>query len=661
MKAKKFFKKAVCILMAAVMLAFSPMSEFVSIDKMETVEASSAAIGGAALLGVLLAGLGITMASGSESALATQFSSWLNINGQSESLETWNNGLLMSTVTVPMSLIQDVTTWAAEKFVDLKAGNVSSVETDDISFSNYDFSSSYSEAAFNYAYEDHGQYYYNNISSYAILSISSTSSYKGRAVCVCAELSDSPRLCLIVVPQSSGYYTYPYYLYDSGQMVQNTGGVVYGVTESLVRSCSNGGFSYYSFDFRDGSYYLENACYIVLSKNISLNRTVMLDDVLLFASEYVGFDNLKGIMTSYGDYSNDNLVNLAGLTLTASLISSIMSQVNNAVFANTSVAEDGTTVYSEAIAQAVSDAYALGISDAITAQPDIAEDAEKEAYYSDVTGWLSAIGDKVAELPASIYGYFTGTLSSLTDALGDVFDVNVQVKDLITTIPATIVDAMSEVFPKAAEVRELITSIPQTIVDAMTEVFPKAEDVRELITTLPKSIVDALSGSIVDTGIKELADSIAAVKEAVLAIPAVVTDAIVNALEGLFVPDLTLVESELDEFSGKFGWVEDLNSLFDDFLFQLEAGEPPVIYLDFTKAEDSKYHGAGLCLAIDFAWYEKYKPTGDLIVGAFLWVMYLWYLWKRVPDIISGAGFVVRDSVKFDGRMNRKESSTSDN
>ena len=41
--------------------------------------------------------------------------------------------------------------------------------------------------------------------------------------------------------------------------------------------------------------------------------------------------------------------------------------------------------------------------------------------------------------------------------------------------------------------------------------------------------------------------------------------------------------------------------------------------------------------------------------SAFLWVLYIWYLFKRVPDIISGAGFITRDSINFDNRMNRRK------
>lgn len=223
------------------------------------------------------------------------------------------------------------------------------------------------------------------------------------------------------------------------------------------------------------------------------------------------------------------------------------------------------------------------------------------------------------------------------------------IKELITDIPAVLVENFKEVFPTAESVLTLITGIPANVVKAMTEVFPVADDIKEWITTVPKDIVGALSA-----GVGTLSDGLATVKDAVLAIPGTVVDAITDVLEALFVPDLSLVQTELDNIGNSFKWVGDLNSLVNDMMLKLEAGEPPTLYLDFTKAEDSKYYGAGKCLAINFGWYAKYKPTGDLMFSAFLWVLYVWYLFKRIPDIISGAGFITRDSINFDNRMNHR-------
>lgn len=41
---------------------------------------------------------------------------------------------------------------------------------------------------------------------------------------------------------------------------------------------------------------------------------------------------------------------------------------------------------------------------------------------------------------------------------------------------------------------------------------------------------------------------------------------------------------------------------------------------------------------LDLSWYTPYKETVDKLVGGFLWLFFMWKLFQRAPDIISGAG-----------------------
>ena len=78
--------------------------------------------------------------------------------------------------------------------------------------------------------------------------------------------------------------------------------------------------------------------------------------------------------------------------------------------------------------------------------------------------------------------------------------------------------------------------------------------------------------------------------------------------------------------------------------------------LPFLTASSSKYQcrllyihledarsGLGVAyggteIFVDFAWYAEYKPTVDAFLSGFLWLAWLWLVFKRLADIINGVG-----------------------
>ena len=67
--------------------------------------------------------------------------------------------------------------------------------------------------------------------------------------------------------------------------------------------------------------------------------------------------------------------------------------------------------------------------------------------------------------------------------------------------------------------------------------------------------------------------------------------------------------------------------------------EPPVIWVHLENAESKYgYDYGGKEVALDLAWYQKYKPSVDGIVSGFMWLGYLWMLFTKAPDILNGMG-----------------------
>ena len=134
--------------------------------------------------------------------------------------------------------------------------------------------------------------------------------------------------------------------------------------------------------------------------------------------------------------------------------------------------------------------------------------------------------------------------------------------------------------------------------------------------------------------------SFADVIAAVVALPVSIADAIKGVLEFVFVPDLSAVEGLLDTYIDKFGWVREVYIFAREIIGTLNAdGSPPRIPINLSASEGSINWGYDGYI-LDMSWYARYKPTVDSILSGILWIYFLWRLFKRIPDILSGAGII---------------------
>ena len=123
--------------------------------------------------------------------------------------------------------------------------------------------------------------------------------------------------------------------------------------------------------------------------------------------------------------------------------------------------------------------------------------------------------------------------------------------------------------------------------------------------------------------------------DAITALPA----AIAEKVGELFKPDEALVTEITDTFKGKFGFLPTLKQFGDDLFGMTAETEPPVIWIHLENAESKYgYNYGGKEVALDLAWYQKYKPSVDGIVSGFMWLGYLWMLFTKAPDILNGMG-----------------------
>lgn len=156
-------------------------------------------------------------------------------------------------------------------------------------------------------------------------------------------------------------------------------------------------------------------------------------------------------------------------------------------------------------------------------------------------------------------------------------------------------------------------------------------------TVVPGEVTDTQAGIL--SWVKRIAQSVISLPQAIADKFAAFPQAIAKAVEGIFVPDAALTTEITDTFSEKFAFVPQLHALGVDLLNLKPDSEPPVIWIHLEDTEGSINYG-GTVKALDMSWYERYKEDGDRIIGGFLWLGFLWMLFKRAAAIIKGGEMV---------------------
>ena len=109
-------------------------------------------------------------------------------------------------------------------------------------------------------------------------------------------------------------------------------------------------------------------------------------------------------------------------------------------------------------------------------------------------------------------------------------------------------------------------------------------------------------------------------------------------------------------FKSKFKWVDEVGEIGNSFItditsdqnvagrssFSGNSSTAPVITIDFSAAESNYgYDYGGEVTALDLSWYDEYKSAVDGIMSGFLWLLFLWGLFKQAPNILAGMGITV--------------------
>ncbi len=79
------------------------------------------------------------------------------------------------------------------------------------------------------------------------------------------------------------------------------------------------------------------------------------------------------------------------------------------------------------------------------------------------------------------------------------------------------------------------------------------------------------------------------------------------------------------------------------------AGGAPSLTIDISGITAALGgSGGGEVEVLDLSWYTPYKQTVDNLISGFLWLGYIWHLFKIAPSILGSVGLSVEKADDID-------------
>lgn len=111
-----------------------------------------------------------------------------------------------------------------------------------------------------------------------------------------------------------------------------------------------------------------------------------------------------------------------------------------------------------------------------------------------------------------------------------------------------------------------------------------------------------------------------------------------EGITAIFVPSEDFVTNRWNSIKQRFSFAESISETADvliTFFRDTAFNEPPKVYINLGFAE-SKYDYGAKTYCLDMSWYERYKPTVDALLSAWIWICFIWRVYVRLPGIING-------------------------
>ena len=258
---------------------------------------------------------------------------------------------------------------------------------------------------------------------------------------------------------------------------------------------------------------------------------------------------------------------------------------------------------------------------------------------ADLLGIITLL-KSILQVLINIYRVVSSNISSWWDNATTTIALNIaslgsSIETWWTTATETIMGGITNA---VTSITEAISTAIADVVTWLKSVAATLSDILEWAKGLPAAISQAISTAITDVieWLKSLGAPLADILEWIKSLPSAIVDGISSVLTSIFVPSTDFITAKVESLRARFDWIDPFIVFAENISGELFSTEPPVIYIHLDDAEGS-YNYGGTIPFLDMRWYARYKEQGDLILSGFLWALFAWRMYLKLPGIISGA------------------------
>jgi hypothetical protein len=129
---------------------------------------------------------------------------------------------------------------------------------------------------------------------------------------------------------------------------------------------------------------------------------------------------------------------------------------------------------------------------------------------------------------------------------------------------------------------------------------------------------------------------------------------LLDGIKNIFIPKPEYFTDKINQIKERFLWTNSVVQIFNQTIGSLVSSDnPPVVKI---KGKEGTVLNFDEVVLMDFSWYEPYRITINNLLSAIIYMFYFYALYKRLPDIIAGAGMVtIYDSKIQDYTMKNQQ------
>ena len=303
-----------------------------------------------------------------------------------------------------------------------------------------------------------------------------------------------------------------------------------------------------------------------------------------------------------------------------------------------------------------------GVLGEVIEQPSSGSSGSFGSEWSDqvisiVNGWLGGVLESLAAPLKSIVQGILDVIKKIELIRAWIFDhlpsfISTPIKAMEDKLHGVGADILTNALEMASTLKNILLKLETFAVNQVDNFLPE---------TLKQAVIDGLSfvdGTLENfynfhvNGLNKVINylkSLAAIANSDdpfwVKIATLFTKPARDMFEFLFIPDEDYFDNLHTRISNRFSVITDLEEGGEHILnyFKTASGASPPSFT-ITLSDHGNFKLGNKTVTIDMSWYAPYKSTGDLLIAGAIWARSLWNIYRRLPEILHGAGMIA-DSV----------------